>query len=155
MLRALRTEMTRVQMDILYYDSDDEEKEPSVVHRRGGRVYTQPDEFAHLRIRVTNLSRVCNLIFHQLRTYSGVTASSLILTTNLFCEPLKHVIFQGVLLDIPIGRLDSQESRDIEIPVCFVSCGRFDIRAEVQVFDASQGDRAAGAGRLVVIIRDE
>lgn len=57
MLRALRTETTRVQMDLLQYDSDDEEQEPTIVHRRGGKVYTQPNEFAHLRIRVTNLSR--------------------------------------------------------------------------------------------------
>jgi hypothetical protein len=51
--------------------------------------------------------------------------------------------------------MESGEERDVEIPVCFVSCGKFDVRAEIHVFEASQDERVAGKGQLTAIVREK
>lgn len=48
-------------------------------------------------------------------------------------EPPEHALYEGVLSDIPIGRLDIGTSQEVEIPVTFVACGRFELSAEVVI----------------------
>jgi len=125
-------------MDLLRYKSDDESGEVAeIINRKKGKVITQPNEFAHLRTRVTNLG-----------------PSPVVLTANLFFEPLKHVIFHGTSMNIPIGRIEGGHEGELQTPVCFVSCGKFELRAEIHVFDASQDEGIIGKGRLVAIVKD-
>ena len=58
-------------------------------------------------------------------------ASELVLTLNLDLTPEAHVVTQGELLDIPIGRLVKGESQEVETPLAFIACGRFNFTAEV------------------------
>jgi trafficking protein particle complex subunit 9 len=81
-------------------------------------------------------------------------ASPLILTANLFFEPSKHTIFQGMLMDIPMGRIEGGQERELNTPICFVSCGKFELRAEIHIFDASQDEGVVGKGQLIVIVKD-
>lgn len=75
-------------------------------------------------------------------------AFDLVLTLNLGLEPADHVIFQGELVDIPVGRLATGESYDIETPITFITCGRFDFSAEVYILAQSGESRRVGHGKM-------
>ena len=84
----------------------------------------------------------------------GRTAVNLIFTTSVFFEPEKHVIYQGVSQGIPLGEVQSGGSRELEVAICFVSCGRFELRAQVEVLNAPRGE-LAGSGHVTVLVEDE
>ena len=84
----------------------------------------------------------------------GRAAANLIFTTNMFFEPEKHVIYQGVLHEIPLGEVQSGKTRELEMAVCFVSCGRFELRAQVEILDSPRGE-LAGSGHITVLVEDE
>lgn len=77
-------------------------------------------------------------------------ASSLVLTADLGFDPAEHIIYEGVLSDLPVGHLQSGESREVETPLCFLSYGRFELAAEVRALDLSYAESRAGFGHLVV-----
>jgi hypothetical protein len=60
-------------------------------------------------------------------------------------EPIEHIIYEGILSDVPVGRLERGESREVDITICFLSYGRFEIGAEVQGLGVSG---RAGVGQL-------
>jgi hypothetical protein len=72
----------------------------------------------------------------------------------MFFEPEKYVIYQGVLQGIPLGEVKSGESREFEMAVCFVSCGRFELRAQVEILNVPPGE-PAGSGHVTVLVDDE
>lgn len=51
-------------------------------------------------------------------------------TLDLSMEPAQHVLYEGVLSDIPVGSIDVGQSHELELPVTFVSCGRFEAVAD-------------------------
>ncbi|PCH38067.1 hypothetical protein WOLCODRAFT_114758 [Wolfiporia cocos MD-104 SS10] len=131
MLEALRTETARVQMSLFCYDENQSEKavprDPS-----GTKFLPPPNEFMYLRTKIINLS-----------------PADLVLTLDLSLEPSQYVVYQGVLSDIPIGRLQPGESEEAELPVVFVSGGRFDFAAEVHVHRRRRdGSGLVGRGQL-------
>jgi hypothetical protein len=73
----------------------------------------------------------------------------------LTVEPAEHTVFEGVLTDIPLGRLDVGESREVETIVCFLSSGRFEIGADVRRLGTAEGgDRTVGVGQLKAIVQE-
>jgi hypothetical protein len=80
--------------------------------------------------------------------------SSLVFTFNLQMEPLEHIIFEGILTDIPLGRLESGACVELEVPVCFLCFGRFEIKTEVRTPGVSRSDHSAGTGGLVAVVED-
>ena len=84
----------------------------------------------------------------------GRTAATLIFTASMFFEPEKYVIYQGVLQGVPLGEIQSDEIRQLEVAICFVSCGRFELRAQVETLDGARGE-LAGSGHVTVIVEDE
>lgn len=74
---------------------------------------------------------------------------------DLTLEPSEHVIYEGVLNDLPIGRLESGESREVENGVCFLAFGRFYISAHARIVGVPRADARAGSGRLTAIVRAE
>lgn len=70
-------------------------------------------------------------------------------------EPAEHVVHEGVLTDLAIGRLGGGESTDVETALCFITYGYFEILAQVSAFDASRIDSRAGLGRLIAIVEDD
>ena len=81
------------------------------------------------------------------------TASDLVLTLNLDLEPADHVIFQSELVDIPVGRLAKGESYDIETPITFIACGRFDFSAEVYTLAQSGESKQVGHGKMRIYVQ--
>jgi len=107
------------------------------MNRRGGKYRAPPNEFLFLRMRIRNLSPA-NLIF----------------TASTFFEPERHVIYQGVLQGIPLGEIQSGETRELEMAICFVSCGSFELRAQVETLNTPRGE-LAGSGHVTVLVGDE
>ncbi len=80
-------------------------------------------------------------------------ASDLVLTLTLDLEPADHVIFQGELIDIPVGRLAKGESYDIETPITFIACGRFDFSAEVYTLAPNGESKQVGHGKMRIDVQ--
>jgi len=106
------------------------------VNRRGGKYRASPNEFLVLRMRIRNAS-----------------PTNLVLTASMFFEPEKHVIYQGVLQGIPLGEVQSDEIRELETAICFVSCGRFQLRTQIEILGAPRGE-SAGSGHVLVLVED-
>lgn len=112
MLNTLRTEQARLHLSL--WCDDDLSGELKPVSARAG-IYQPPlNELIYLRMKVTNLSKLP-------RTF----------TVTLTLDPAQHVLFEGVLSDIPVGRLASEESFEFDTPVTFVSCGRFELAGSI------------------------
>lgn len=80
-----------------------------------------------------------------------MVASSLVLVLSIAASPLEYFHWEGSLTDIPVGRTESRESKEVEVPFCFVTEGQFDFVGEVRVL----GDTVrSGEGELKVIVRD-
>lgn len=136
MLEALRTETARVEMSLLSYDED--RTVPVPIDPSGSKSLPPPHEFVYLQTRVTNLS-----------------ASELVLTLTLSLEPAQHVLFQGTIRDVPIGRLAPGESQVADTPVVFVSGGRFDCSAEVHALGLAAPSSQVGRGQLRAVVNVE
>lgn len=81
------------------------------------------------------------------------TAESRTFVVSLFLDPMQHVLAEGVLADIPIGRLDSGQTYSFDTPVTFVSCGRFSLSGVLaEPGSPGESDRL-GRGLLKAIVR--
>lgn len=76
----------------------------------------------------------------------------LVLTVNT--DPPEHIIYDGVLSDIPIGRLESNESRSVDIVICFLAEGQFDVSSQLRIVGVAHEDSAAGIGQVRAIVRE-
>ena len=70
------------------------------------------------------------------------------LTLNIELDPEAHVVTQGELLDIPIGRLAKGESHEVETPLAFIASGRFTFSAEVWALGRSPESSLVGHGKM-------
>lgn len=69
-------------------------------------------------------------------------------------EPSEHIVSEGVLSELAVGRLESGETREIDTAICFLSKGRFEISAEVRSYDTPWSDASrAGIGQLIAIVQ--
>ncbi|KAG5645221.1 hypothetical protein DXG03_006638 [Asterophora parasitica] len=136
MLETLRLENAQVQMSLVTYEGD--ATADRTLEERDGKYYPPADEFVYLRTRVTNTS-----------------SSSQVFTLDLDLEPSEHIVYEGILSDLAIGRLESGESRQLDTAICFLADGRFEISAEVRNFDSSRSDARAGIGQLLAVVRGE
>ncbi|KAJ7176123.1 hypothetical protein C8R43DRAFT_942926 [Mycena crocata] len=74
---------------------------------------------------------------------------SLVFTVDFDLQSSKHIIMEGLLRDVPIGRLESGESREIETGLCFLAYGRYEISAEAKVVGSVENK---GLGRLTAMV---
>jgi len=120
------------------YDSSDQSSAEHKIIHKGGKYMPRPNEFVYLRTQVINLSPL-----------------PLTLLVDIHLHPAEHIIYEGVLTNIPLGHLDSGESRELEMAVGFLSQGRFEIRAEVRLLGAPRSERIAGVGQLRALVRED
>lgn len=156
MLHALRMDPIHVQMELSQQGDDEDGVSQKIVNRRGSKRWAPPNEFLFLRVRIRNVSRKFRTGFRVFMTSKQCrdrTATGLIFTANMFFEPEKYVIYQGVLRGIPVGEVRSGETRELEMTICFVSCGRFELRSQVEILNAPRGE-LAGSGRITVLVED-
>jgi trafficking protein particle complex subunit 9 len=91
------------------------------------------------------------LLFASLQVLIKRPATSEVLVLSLAATPLEHFHVEENLSDIPLGRLEGQQSKTVEIPICFVAEGQFEFVAEVHIL--GQQSRA-GEGELKVVVRE-
>jgi len=137
MLHALRMDPIHVQMELSRRGDGEDGVSKNIVNRRGSKYWAPPNEFLVLRMRIRNIS-----------------PASLVFTADMFFEPEKYVIYQGILQGIPLGEVQSGETKELEVAICFVSCGRFELRSQVEILNAPRGE-LAGSGRVTVLVEDE
>ncbi|KAH8106969.1 TRAPP II complex [Cristinia sonorae] len=133
MLKVLRTEETRVDLSLYEVDEDRPDEPPQLTDFRGGRWLPKPNSFVYLRTKITNLS-----------------PETLIGVLDLSFQPAQHIIFEGVSSGIPISKLTNGESFEVEMPITFVSSGRFDLTSQVRRLGQPAG--WIGHGHLTAIV---
>lgn len=74
------------------------------------------------------------------------------LVANLSLEPAQHIIYQGVLADIPLGRLTPGESSETELPIAFLARGRFDILSDIRALNTADAPGSMGRGDLRAVV---
>lgn len=131
MLETLRTETASIHLSLHRRDGSD--STPVAVNAT--KYYPTYCEFVYLRTKVTNLS-----------------LTSLVFIVDFDLQSSSDVIFEGHLREVPVGRLESGESREIETGLCFLAFGRYEISAEAKVGGSSE---CKGAGRLAALVRAE
>ncbi|KAG8935684.1 hypothetical protein FRC02_006960 [Tulasnella sp. 418] len=133
MLEALRIPRCRVELSLVG------ENESRIIQRIGGKYVIPPQEFAHLRAKITNTSQV--------------TQS---LKLSYFPLPLtlmEPVLFDGAISRISVGKLDPQETREFGLGVCFVDEGRFEFKGEIEV-DGEEGFMSGVEARICILVRE-
>ncbi|KAF8077925.1 TRAPP II complex [Lyophyllum atratum] len=133
MLETLRLENAQVQMSLVAYDDSLPTHHP--LAERDGKFYPPADQFVYLRTKITNTS-----------------PSSQVFTMDLEMEPSEHIIYEGVLTEMAVGRLGSGESREVDTAICFLAYGHFEISAEVRSFDSPRSDTRVGVGQLIAVV---
>ena len=78
----------------------------------------------------------------------------LVLTLDLSAEPADYIIYEGTLAEVPVGRLAPGESRVVEMPLSFVSCGHFQLGVEVRELGARPDEGRVGFGMLKAVIEE-
>jgi trafficking protein particle complex subunit 9 len=126
MLETLRTEKAGIQLSLVGFE------DLATIEHRAGKYHPLCSELVYIRVHVTNL-----------------TNSAFVFTLDVDVEPREHVIFDGVLYDMPIGRLHAKESREVEVAVCFLCHGRFEVFASARVPDIAS---SAGSARLIAMV---
>lgn len=84
----------------------------------------------------------------------NLSALSQVLLLTLAASPLEHMHWEGSLTDIPIGRVEGGGSREVEIPLFFVSEGVFSFVGEARMLGESTSTRS-GEGELEVHVMED
>lgn len=126
MLEAFKSNVARVDLSLISCDLPQE-------NTIDGRRVWKANEFLKLKVRITNLS--CESVLDlDTGSYPRINspAFAIPLSLTLDLEPSDCLIYEGVIADIPIGRLDEGMTREIEFPICFLTNGHFELVAQVR-----------------------
>ena len=66
--------------------------------------------------------------------------------------PHESVAYEGVLNDIPIGRLEPGEKRVHTVGICFLSRGHFEISTQVRPFGAPHMETRTSKATLTAVV---
>jgi trafficking protein particle complex subunit 9 len=89
------------------------------------------------------------------RLLSALVVQSLVLTADITVDPADHVLQEGVLSDVPIGRLETGGVHEFETPLCFVACGRFSVQVDARAVDGTARDAKVGSATLKVVVSED
>ncbi|KAJ4469401.1 transport protein Trs120 or TRAPPC9 TRAPP II complex subunit-domain-containing protein [Lentinula edodes] len=133
MLKTLRTEKAGIQLSLMRSGNPGKP-----IEQNAGKYHPPCSEPVYLHIKVTNL-----------------TKTTLVFTLDVNIDPREHVIHDGILCDIPVGRLEAKESREIEVAICFLCHGRFEVLASARVLDSSGSSSETGSARLIAMVNTD
>lgn len=150
MLEAFRLEVAHISLSI-NCDEDNENTEG------GLRYHPKANEFVQLRTRVSNLMRMYSYICHNVDSAADqeCAAYPVVFTLDYEANPSEHLVFEGVLTELPVGRLESGESREIVSSLCFLACGRFEILAKARSYGASEADSRVARTHVIAIVKGD
>lgn len=147
MLDTLRTEKAGILLSLVR----SRESTETFIMQEAGKYHPPCSELVYLHIQVTNLTSKTNFKQITIIVWLFSTGSSLVFTVDVSIDPREHFIHDGVLRDIPVGRLEAQESREVELAVCFLCHGRFEVFASARVLDSGTLS-GSGSARLIAIV---
>lgn len=153
MLDVLRTDRVTVKLTL---------PENGKNSSRSQGIATAPvNEFVYLRASVKNQSsKLCSTktFFSFLFFLAGTclivsTDEELIVALNITIAPGEYVLFDGMMSNVPVGRVKSGETRHMDFGFCFVTEGLFDVRATVAIV-TQRGSTTSrtGEGGLRVLV---
>lgn len=81
------------------------------------------------------------------------TDEELIISLNITITPGEYVLFDGMMSNVPVGRMESGATRHMDFGICFVTEGLFDVRATVAIV-TQRGSTTSrtGEGGLRVLV---
>ncbi|KAG9318507.1 TRAPP II complex [Chiua virens] len=129
MLNALKPDLTCIDLSL----APCHPKETNI-RLCGGKFIVVPHTVVNMVARVTNTG-----------------PSTLVILLNILTSPEEHVLLQGSPTDILLGRVQSGETRTVEVPLGFLSVGHFEIAVEAR---ERTKDRT-GLTRLWVIVEED
>lgn len=74
---------------------------------------------------------------------------------DLSTSPEEYVLLQGSLTDIVLGRVESGQSQVVEVPLCFLSVGHFEIAVEAWQLGIVGEKQRTGVTRLWAIVKED
>ena len=89
------------------------------------------------------------------RLIAELAVQPLVLTADTAVDPADHVIQEGVLSDVPIGRVGTGEVHEFETPLCFVACGRFRVQVDARAVDSTMRQAKVGFATLKVVVSED
>ena len=126
MMNALREDAVKLEFSLSPKGDDDE-------WRQDSKIETCPYETLCLKLKATNITRKCIILFHFdiAHDMSRFTASTTVLAVNISVEPAEYIVSNGTLSGIPIGIVTSGQSGYSESSICFTAEGEYLLTAEV------------------------
>jgi hypothetical protein len=131
MVDGFRLEVANVSLSL---ESLAESRHPRI-ESHGWRYHPKANEFVQLRATIENL-----------------TPFPVVFTVDFTVEPAEYVVHEGIMSDLPVGRLESGECRDVAITLCFHTFGHFELSVQVQSFGTTESRVAKS--HLTAIVTD-
>lgn len=148
MLEVFRLEIARVSLSIDSCESSNKEGACST----GLRYYPRVNEFVLLRTTITNLTcRTISFITIQSAEVNSA-ALPLVFTMDMEATPSEYLVHEGVLTDLPVGRLEGGQSKEILTSICFLTSGHFEISALVRGFGGSEIEGRVAKSHITAIL---
>ena len=148
MLETFRLDFARVTLSIDSCISSEKGRRTT-----GVRYYPVVNEFITLRATVTNLT--CRFkSSSQFTMLIYVLASPLVFTLDLETTPSEHLIYEGALTDLPLGRLEGGRSKEFHTSICFLASGHFEISAVVRAFGEAEVEGRVAKAHVTAVSSD-
>lgn len=151
MLEALRTETVRLHLSMHAESGSDLEAHAPCRYRLA------PETFYLVKVVATNLSRESSTGSHPAKdiilTNLRIVDHPLTLTLDVNAEPADHIIYEGVLSNVPLGHLNGGESAHTEFSVSFAARGLFELAANAGIWGSIGEGSKVGHGVLKVDIQ--
>lgn len=145
MLDVLRTDRATVKLSLVVDEMD--------LSGSKGIATASVNKFSYLRTKVKNQSGEPYSINLLRVNPTKFEDEALIISMNISISPAEFVLFDGTTSNVPVGRMDGGEERQIDFGICFVSEGSFDIRVTVGILvEKGAMDPRTGEGRLRVVV---
>lgn len=133
MLNAFKAD--RVYVDMSFIHPGPEPASSAPLQRSLGTYVAPPNTIVNLRVQLTNTG-----------------PSRLAMAVTLLPSSEEKILFEGVLTNIPVGTVEGGQSKAIEIPLCFLCSGKFEIGAEARILGARRESQWAGVSRSCVVV---
>lgn len=150
MLKALKTDLTHIGLSLVQCSPEE-----TTVRLSGGKFIVAPNTVVNMAVKVTNTGRMSiEPVFFWLHV-DHISASTLAMILNVSTSPEELVLSQGSLTDIALGRVGSGQSQVVEVSLCFLSLGYFEIAVEARQLDITGEKRQTGVARLRAIVKED
>jgi hypothetical protein len=73
---------------------------------------------------------------------------------DLELDPIESIVYEGILTDIALGRLEPGQVHEFSLGLCFLATGRFEISAQVRPFGVPHLEARVARTSIIVSLLD-